>query len=50
MAEDLNTKLVDLAQEVVPGLKLIGLLVNPAGANLMLVAEQVEAGARARGR
>jgi putative ABC transport system substrate-binding protein len=49
MVEDLNTKLVELAQEVVPGLKLIGLLVNPAGANRMLVTEQVEAGARARG-
>ena len=42
--------LVELANEVVPGLKLIGLLVNPAGANRMLVVEQVEAGARARGR
>jgi putative ABC transport system substrate-binding protein len=49
MVEDLNTKLVELAHEVVPGLKLIGLLVNPAGANRMLFAEQVEAGARARG-
>jgi putative tryptophan/tyrosine transport system substrate-binding protein len=49
MVEDLNTKLVELAQEVVPGLKLIGLLVNPAGANRTLVTEQVETGARARG-
>jgi putative tryptophan/tyrosine transport system substrate-binding protein len=49
MVEDLNTKLVELAQEAIPGLKLIGLLVNPAGANRMLVTEQVEAGAHARG-
>jgi putative ABC transport system substrate-binding protein len=49
MVEDLNTKLVELAREVVPGLKLVGLLVNPTGANRILVAEQVEGGARARG-
>jgi putative ABC transport system substrate-binding protein len=49
MVEDLNRKLVELAQEVVPGLKLIGLLINPAGANRMLVTEQVQAGAQARG-
>jgi putative ABC transport system substrate-binding protein len=49
MVEDLNTKLVELAQEVVPGFKLVGLLVNPTGANRILVAEQVEAGARSRG-
>ena len=49
MVEDLNRKLVELAQEVIPGLKLIGLLVNPAGANRVLVTEQVEAGAQARG-
>jgi ABC-type uncharacterized transport system substrate-binding protein len=47
--EDLTTKLVELAQEVVPSLKRIGLLVNPGGANRILFAEQVEAGARARG-
>ena len=49
MVEDLNKKLVDLAQEVVPSLKLIGLLVNPAGANRAFVTEQVQAGAQARG-
>jgi putative ABC transport system substrate-binding protein len=49
MVEDLTAKLVELAQEVVPGLKLVGLLVNPAGANRMLFTEQVEAGAQARG-
>jgi putative ABC transport system substrate-binding protein len=47
--EDLNAKLVELAHEVIPGLKLVGLLVNPAGANRTVVAEQIEAGARARG-
>ena len=40
--EDLDKKLVELAHEAVPGLKLVGLLVNPAGANRVLVAEQVE--------
>jgi putative ABC transport system substrate-binding protein len=49
MVEDLKKKLVELAQEVVPDLKLIGLLVNPAGANRVLVIEQVQAGAQARG-
>ena len=49
MVEDLTAKLVELAHEVVPGLKLVGLLVNPAGADRMLVAEQVEAGARGGG-
>jgi putative ABC transport system substrate-binding protein len=47
--DDLTAKSVELAQEVVPGLKRIGLLVNPAGANRIRVTEQVEAGARARG-
>jgi putative ABC transport system substrate-binding protein len=47
--EDLISKLVELAHEVVPSLKLVGLLVNPAGAIRTLFAEQVEAGARARG-
>ena len=32
MVENLNTKLVELAREVVPDLKLVGVLVNPAGA------------------
>lgn len=49
MVEDLNAKLVELAQEVIPSLKLVGLLVNPAGADRTLVAEQIETGARARG-
>jgi putative ABC transport system substrate-binding protein len=47
--DDLTAKSVELAQEVVPGLERIGLLVNPAGANRIRVTEQVEAGARARG-
>jgi putative ABC transport system substrate-binding protein len=49
MVEGLTSKLVELAHEVVPNLKLVGLLVNPTGANRMLVSEQIEAGARARG-
>jgi putative tryptophan/tyrosine transport system substrate-binding protein len=49
MLEDLNKKLVDLAHEAVPGLKLVGLLVNPSGANHGWFAEQIEAAARARG-
>ncbi len=49
MVENLNAKLVELAQEAIPGLLRIGLLVNPAGANRRLVAEQVQAGAGARG-
>jgi putative ABC transport system substrate-binding protein len=49
MLEDLNAKLVELAHEVIPNLKLVGLLVNPAGADPTLVVEQIEAGARARG-
>jgi putative ABC transport system substrate-binding protein len=48
MVEDLYAKLVELAYEVVPNLRLVGVLVNPAGANRRLVAEQIEAGARAR--
>ena len=47
--EDLNKKLVDLAHEAVPGLKLVGLLVNPSGASHGWFAEQIEAAARARG-
>jgi putative ABC transport system substrate-binding protein len=49
MLEDLKAKLVELADEVIPSLKLVGLLVNPAGADRTLVEEQIEAGARARG-
>jgi putative ABC transport system substrate-binding protein len=41
--EDLNKKLVDLAHEAVPGLKLVGLLVNPSGASHGWFAEQIEA-------
>ena len=47
--EDLNKKLVDLAHEAVPGLKLVGLLVNPSGASHGWFAEQIEAAARVRG-
>jgi putative ABC transport system substrate-binding protein len=49
LVEDLNAKLVELAQDVVPGLLRIGLLVNPAGANRAMVENQVETAARARG-
>jgi putative ABC transport system substrate-binding protein len=47
--EDMNGKQVELALEVVPGASRIGLLVNPTGASLNYVAQQVEAAARGRG-
>jgi ABC-type uncharacterized transport system substrate-binding protein len=49
IVEGVNAKLVELANDAVPGLMRVGLLVNPAGANRALVEGQVDAAARARG-
>src|SRR5438132_9243210 len=49
IVEGVNAKLVELANDAVPGLMRVGLLVNPAGANRALVEGQVDA-ARPRTR
>jgi putative ABC transport system substrate-binding protein len=49
IVEGVNGKLVELANDVVPGLARVGLLVNPAGANRALVETQVVAAVKARG-
>ena len=48
IVEGLHAKLVGLAHDVFPGLIRLGLLINPAGANQGMFAEQVGAAARAR--
>jgi putative ABC transport system substrate-binding protein len=47
--EGLTGKLLELALEVVPGTVRIGFLSNPAGASMQLFAQNIYAGARARG-
>ena len=47
--ESAIAKLVELAQDAIPGLMRVGLLVNPAGANRALVEGQIVAAVRARG-
>jgi ABC-type uncharacterized transport system substrate-binding protein len=49
IVEGLHAKLVGLAHDVFPGLNRLGLLINPAGANQVMFAEQVGAAANARG-
>jgi putative ABC transport system substrate-binding protein len=49
IVEGLHAKLVGLAHDVSPGLNRLGLLINPAGANQVMFAEQVGAAANARG-
>jgi putative ABC transport system substrate-binding protein len=49
LVEDMYAKLLELALDTLPGSVRIGFLVNPAGASMALFAQQVEAGARARG-
>jgi putative ABC transport system substrate-binding protein len=43
IVEGLHAKLVGLAHDVFPGLNRLGLLINPAGANQVMFAEQVGA-------
>jgi putative ABC transport system substrate-binding protein len=50
IVEGVNVKLVELAQDALPGLMRVGLLINPSGANRTLVQGQVDAATRARGR
>ena len=47
--EGLTGKLLELALEVVPGTVRIGFLSNPTGASMQLFAQNIYAGARARG-
>src|SRR5215212_8355551 len=47
--EDLNARLVGVAQEIIPGIRQIGLLVNPRGANRTLVTEQFTTTAHVQG-
>ena len=47
--EGLTGKLLELALEVVPGTVRIGFLSNPMGASMQLFAQNIYAGARARG-
>jgi putative ABC transport system substrate-binding protein len=47
--EGVSAKLVELANDALPGLTRIGLLVNPAGANRALFESQVVTAARERG-
>ena len=47
--EGVHAKVVELAQDAIPGLMRVGLLINPAGANRALVERQVVAAARERG-
>ena len=49
IVEGLHAKLVGLAHDVFPALQRLGLLINPAGANQAMFAEQVGAAASARG-
>ena len=49
IVEGVSAKLVELANDALPGLTRIGLLVNPAGASRALVESQVVATARERG-
>jgi putative ABC transport system substrate-binding protein len=49
IVEGVNVKLVELAQDALPGLMRVGLLINPSGANRTLVQGQVDAATRARG-
>ena len=49
IVEGVNAKLVELANDALPGLTRIGLLVNPAGASRALVESQVVTAARGRG-
>jgi putative tryptophan/tyrosine transport system substrate-binding protein len=47
--EDLNGKLVQLAIEVIPNIKCIGVLVNARGANRTMIVEQTSNAAHTRG-
>ena len=49
IVEGLHTKVVGLAHDVLPGLKRIALLLNPAGANQLMFAEQAGDAASALG-
>jgi putative ABC transport system substrate-binding protein len=47
--EDLPTKLLGLALEIVPGAKLVGLLVNPANPNRLVLRSSLEIAVKAHG-
>jgi putative tryptophan/tyrosine transport system substrate-binding protein len=49
IVEGAITKLVEVAQDAIPGMVRVGFLANPTGANRTLVEDQVVAGARLRG-